>query len=597
MSDVTDKLVQAMSGPAYEGYRLPPEPYNERAVPAEERDWVYDYGERAVPVNRGFVTDFVYHTRGYETPTLSTVWSALFLLSSAVKREAWVKWHPRPLFPNLYMIVIGPAGRVKKTTAVADLGLPILEQFPRYITDVNIAAMKKIAIMKDKATPEALLDGMLPENRPGDDHFLLDDRGEFIKDRQGKALVYRKTSETAIVISELSTFLTKRSYGEGTLQLLIDLYDCRDEWEWRTKGQGVKKLKNTYTTFMAGTTVDGMRSSIPEAAMGDGFMSRTIPVYVPYTKRKYPYPHLVKGAPDTQEMAKRLAWVVTNAVGEYGLSPEADREYQKWYQYHHRSMDDNPGLSGAMSRMSTNLLKVALMFRLNRYEAMFPVIELCDLEDAIQLMDVTYSSMPFLLSQLDPDVIMMESGRIYDLIKRKKRVKRKYCLASLRLKSEVLTAVIEELIARGVIAVEFEGTRYMHAGGRTEEEYVYLEEQDDRNREDRGPGAATSLSYTGTVWDDPNGCFDPGSDTYGVKALDADAQYQPPKPSRGPHARTVAQAEVLRKVRKVVERKPRGSSPKKHKGDSKGHGLYLRPNKNLPVQAKEDEEELHREDA
>lgn len=568
MNAVVEKLGDSLGVTQYDGYRLPPEPYNEKAVPVEARDWVYDYGESSVPKNRGFVTDFVYHTRGYETPTLSTVWSALFLLSSAVKREAWVKWHPKPLYPNLYMIVVGPAGRVKKTTAVTDLGLPILETFTRYITDVNIAAMKRIEIMKDKATPEALLDGMLPENRAGQDHFIVDEKGEYITGREGKALVYRKTSETAIVISELSTFLTKRSYGEGTLQLLIDLYDCRDEWEWRTKGQGVKKLKNTYTTFMAGTTVDGMRNSIPQAAMGDGFMSRTIPVYVPYTKRKYPYPHLVRGAPNTAEMAKRLSWIVSNAVGEYELSPEADVEYQKWYYYHHKTMDENPGLSGAMSRMSTNLLKVALLYRLNRYEAVLPVIELKDLEDAIQLLDVTYSSVPFLLSQLDPDLVMMESGRIFDLLKRKKTVKRKYCLSSLRLRSEVLTAAVEELISRGVVKVMFEDREYGHVGGRTEEEYVYVEEMDDRNREDRGPGAATSLSYSGEVWNDPNGCLDPGSEPYSAPKVDEYTQHRPPKPKHGPHTRVAPQASVLVQVRKVVEGKPRGRPAKKHKRDS-----------------------------
>ena len=229
-----ESLVEALSEGTLEGYRIPPEPYNERSIPPEDREWVYDYGEKAVPVQRGFVTDFVYHTRGFETPTLSVVWSALYVLASAVKREAWIRWVPRPLYPNLYMLVIGPAGRVKKTTAVVEIGLPILEGFQKYVRDVNISRMKNIVVLKDKATPEAMLDAMLPENRPGDDHYIVKSNGEFVTDRNGKAVVYRKTSETSIVISELSTFLTKRSYGEGTLQLLIDLYDARESWEWRT---------------------------------------------------------------------------------------------------------------------------------------------------------------------------------------------------------------------------------------------------------------------------------------------------------------------------------------------------------------------------
>lgn len=564
MNVTVDRLADSLGMESQDGYKMPPVPYNETAVPDNKRDWVYDYGERAVPSRRGFITDFVYHSRGYETPTLGVIWSALFILSSAIKREAWIQWSPRPLYPNLYMMVIGPAGRVKKTTAVVDLGLPILEEFANHISDVNIAAMKNICIMKDKATPEALLDGMLPENRPGGDHFIVNENGDFVLGKDGKSLVYKKTSETALVISELSTFLTKRSYGEGTLQLLIDLYDCRDSWEWRTRGQGVKKLRQTYTTFIAGTTVDGMRSSIPQAAMGDGFMSRTIPIYVPYTKRQYPYPHLAYGAPTTRELARRLAWIASRAIGEYSLTPEADAEYQRWYAHHHRTMNDNPGLSGSMSRMDTNLLKVALLCRVNRYEGIDPTIELCDIQDAIQLMDVTYSSVPFLLSQLDPDIVMMESGKIYDLLRRKKRVQRKYCLSSLRMRSDVLTAVIEELISRGVARVEFEGTTYSHVGGRSTEEYVYAEDTDDRNREDRGPGAATSLSYSGQVWDDENGCFDSGSESHSAEEVDGAPQYKPPKPKHGPHARNAPQAEVIRGVREVAKKSSGRSTPKKH---------------------------------
>ena len=567
MDKAYESLVNALAEGELEGYRIPPEPYNERSIPLEEREWVYDYGERAVPLRRGFVTDFVYHTRGFETPTLSVVWSALYIMASAIKREAWIKWVPRPLYPNLYMLVIGPAGRVKKTTAVVDIGLPILEGFQRFVRDVNISRMKTIVVLKDKATPEAMLEAMLPENRPGDDHYIVQANGEFVTDRNGKAVVYRKTSETSIVISELSTFLTKRSYGEGTLQLLIDLYDARDTWEWRTMSKGVKYLRKTCTSFVAGTTVDGMRNSIPAAAMGDGFMSRAIPVYVPHTKRRYPMPSIVKGAPTTDELQRRLAWVCEKGVGEFRLSKEAQKTYEKWYAFNHIAMERNPGLSGAMSRMSTNLLKVALLLRLNRYDGMGPEIELEDLEDAIRLMDVTYSSMPFLLSQLDPDVIMSEAGRLYDFVERHGKIKRRSALSSLRIRADLLTAAVEELCARGVMKVLFEGKSYAHPAGRTEEEYVYVEDKDDRTREDRGPGTATSLSYTSEVWDDTNGCLDDWCEPHSPTEVSPEKPSRP-KGSRGRPASTPnKKTKKHGAIRSVATGKPRGRPPKKHEGN------------------------------
>lgn len=590
MGQYEDRMASLVGKEMAEGYTVPPVPYSERAIPAGERDWVYDYGENAVPTGQGFVTDFVYYTRGYETPTLSCVWSALFLLSTVIKRQAWLEWNPRALFPNLYMMIIGPAGRVKKTTAVVDLGMPILETFRNYIRDANIYHMKDILVVKDKSTPEAMIDAMLPENRPGTDYWLIDGDGKNLQDAQGKAIVYKKTSETSIIISELSTFLTKRSYGEGTLQLLIDLYDCRDSWEWRTLGKGVKKLKNTYTSFIAGTTVEGMRSSIPDAAMGDGFMSRTIPVYVPYTKRRYPKPHRAKGAPTVEEMSRRLAWVAEHTLGEYKLSKAAEAEYEKWYAHHHKVMDESPGLSGALSRMGTNALKVALLMRAARYEEPGDTIELGDFMDAVRLLDITYSSLPFLLSQLDADMVMSESGKLYDYVKRRGKVQRKYCLSSMRIRAEVLTAVVDELCARGVMVVDYGGKQYTQAGGRTDEWYVYVEDEDDRKREDRGPGAASRGSYTGHVWVDPNGCFDAGSESYGTPEVDGPIRGRVPTAGRG---RPTKKAEAHWQTPEMGGRKPRSKVTKEHSGNNGTDRVHKGSSKNVPVS----EEEVQKEPA
>lgn len=598
MGVLEDRLIQAAGGGEDEGYAFPPLAYDERTVPAEERDWVYDFGENAVPQSKGFVTDFVYYTRGYETPTLSCIWSALFLLSTVIKRQAWMKWHPRSLYPNLYMMVIGPAGRVKKTTAVVELGMPILEGFRQYIRDANVYHMKDVQIVKDKSTPEAMLDAMLPENRPGSDYWLVDAEGKNLTDSSGKAIVYKKTSETSIIISELSTFLTKRSYGEGTLQLLIDLYDCRDTWEWRTMGKGVKKLRQTYTCFIAGTTVEGMRNSIPDAAMGDGFMSRTIPVYVPYTKRQYPIPHRAKGSPSMEEMCKRLAWVAEHGLGEYQLSRAAQAEYEKWYKHHHKTMDESPGLSGALSRMSTNVLKVALLMRIGRYEEVGTEVQIEDFMDAVRLMDVTYSSLPFLLSQLDADVVMSESGRLYDYVKRRGKVVRKYALSSMRMRGEILTAVVDELCGRGVMCVMHNGKKYMQAGGRTDEEYVYVEDEDDRKREDRGPGAASRGSYTGHVWVDANGCADAGSEPHGFTEMDEPARGRVPPADRGRPTKRAGKRTKINLETGTVDNGPSGRYPTtEYRKNSRDNRVHAESSEVVPLPKEEDEEDLDWENA
>ncbi|NJL70582.1 MAG: DUF3987 domain-containing protein [Candidatus Competibacteraceae bacterium] len=278
--------------------------FDEMRIPKCEQNWIPDYGDGVVPRGKGFITDFVYHTRGYMIPTLACIWSALYVLSAAVKREAWLKWKPEALYVNLYMIIVGPAGRAKKTTAISSIGAPILRGFRNYVSDQNLYKMKYVHIVKDMTSTEALIDAMLPEKKPQEDFYLQDENKEPILDKAGKAIGYKRTSETAIIVSELSTFLSSRSYADTLTQLLLDLYDCHPTFEWRTLGRGTKTLRKLYTSFVAGTTVQGLRESIPQAAKGDGFMSRTILVYVPTSKRKYPEPFEARGAPTLIDMQK-----------------------------------------------------------------------------------------------------------------------------------------------------------------------------------------------------------------------------------------------------------------------------------------------------
>ena len=56
-----------------EGYTKPPVPYNENAIPSEEREWVPDFHDQLIPKRKGFISDFVYHTRGIMTPTLASI--------------------------------------------------------------------------------------------------------------------------------------------------------------------------------------------------------------------------------------------------------------------------------------------------------------------------------------------------------------------------------------------------------------------------------------------------------------------------------------------------------------------------------------------
>jgi hypothetical protein len=485
---------------ALKGYKKAPVPCVEKQCP-DDLKWVRDYYDDAIPSQKGFITDMIFHSRGYETPTLSVIWTALFVLSSAIKREAWFKWTPKYLFSNQYIIIIGPAGVVKKTTAIVDIGFPILKQFRSYIQDPQFAEMKHIHTVKDKITPEAMIQGMLPENKEGTSFYLKDENGEHIE-ANGKAVKYNKTSETAIVISELSVFLSKSTYQSEMIQILLDLYECKDEWDYETKGGGKKKLRNLHTGMFGATTVDGLRNSLPPSAKGDGFLSRTILVHVPDTKRVYRRPFIPRYAPSTTELAKRLAWIAENTIGEYDLSPAADAYMEEWYQFFSKKKRENPAFMAAWSRMDINVYKTALLMRAQRYNCDDKIISIDDVKNAIRLLDLTYSSFPFLMSQISSDDFVVATSTIEHWLGVRKKATRVKMLQSVRINSEIASWALTELVQRGAIKVWF-GDKESTVQGRSTEVYEWLGVKDDGAAETGEAGTGENINYTGSVWVDP----------------------------------------------------------------------------------------------
>jgi hypothetical protein len=477
--EVDDLFIPGGPANADQAYLVPPVPYDEQKYhgancTAGKPDWIDDYGDQLLPRRKGFLTDFIYFTRGIMTPTVACIWTAFFVLSSSIKREAWLKWVPQELHTNQYIIIVGPAGLTKKTTAVTGFGLPLLRKFRSYIADRNIYEMKHVDVVKDKTSPESLLTAMSPESKPHADYYLRDPEGELLLDQHGRAIPVRRTSEVALIVSELSTLLSNSSYMQTMTQILLDLYDCHDDWEWRTERRGIKILRWMHTTLLAGTTVDGFRDALPRAAKGDGFLSRSILVYTPQSKRKYPQPFFPEGAPDMEEMARRLAWVATQGIGEYELTPEAMATYELWYETYYKRMEDFPEYTGAVSRMDVNVLKTALLIRLQRYDAYDTVVDEEDLIDAIRIIEVTYNAVPFLIGQLEEDVILRNVEKIGKYLEQRGQQKRMHLLSVMHLRSDILTFVLEELIGRGLIATEFQGQRSLVVYGKAEEIYVWL---------------------------------------------------------------------------------------------------------------------------
>ena len=291
----------------------------------------------------GFITDLVTTTRLIESPTKFIVWSALFILSTIMKRDTWFRWHPGGLYLNLYIWLVAPPRICAKSTAVG-IAERAADMISELLENQHTASKKKLNIHRSKSTPEFLYDLLEPQ-------------------KYGDSL----ESHLALVLSELTVFLGQKQYMLGMIDLLTTLYDSREKDEEGTRGRGKHVFKNIYVTMFGATTPDHIASSLPEEAFGGGFMSRVLMIYQATSTRNFPVPHELPGAPTVEELAQRLAWIAENAIGEYHLSSEAFDAYNDWYYPFKESLETDQN-KVEKARMDTNLLKLATLIRVQRYE-------------------------------------------------------------------------------------------------------------------------------------------------------------------------------------------------------------------------------------
>lgn len=421
----------------------------------KDKFWKEDPFDKFIPKRKGFITDCIYRYRGTEIPTIYTVWSSLVALSMAIKRDAWLQFGYQKKYCNLYVILVGQAGIAKKSTTIS-YTTKLLRNFPKIIPDRCLREIKQFVQVSNKITPEGLVD-VLREGRfllPGGVEFPITLNKKPVIDEDGCQKIYHRPCEQLIEIPELAVMLGKQSYMEGMVSLLMDIYDNHDYWEYKTKNSSPVKLVNLYTCLLGATTPNGFRDSIPSSARGDGFLTRTILVYVPRNYRSFPIPNIPDGAPSDDELSKRLAYIAMNTSGEYILSNEASEYYINWYNEHKKRLNENPDHAGINSRLDHNLLKVALLLKANTYESGREISK-DDLEEADKLISNTSLSARKIIDQVASGEYGEWLNRVDDLIKAKGKVSRRELLRHFtgRLKQRELDEYINRLRQEGVLKV------------------------------------------------------------------------------------------------------------------------------------------------
>lgn len=290
--------------------------------------------------------DYIELTRGTEVPELFHVWGGYVLISSAVSRRVWLLHGRDPLYPNIYVVLIGDAGN-GKTVA--------LNEVRDILTD-----LETVPVAHSVETPEGLLRRLAgrPDKDPPEPY-----EGAF-KTLGPNGLIV-EVSPVTIVANEFVNFINKAP--ENWIHLLNDIYDTDKRFSYYTKGQGRDLIMGPYLVLFGALTTETSFDMVKSRIIQSGFARRSI---FQYGERRFnqpcPFP---PGGPQKlalRESIIRQCRALQNVYGEFRMPQSAKDFYAKWYIDHsHKCPKAPPHLRSWLTSKPTQVLKLSMLTSLS----------------------------------------------------------------------------------------------------------------------------------------------------------------------------------------------------------------------------------------
>lgn len=277
-----------------------------------------------------WITAYMEYTRGTESPDAYHFWTAVSVLGAATARQVSLDFNYFTIFPNTYIILVGPSG-VRKSAA-AGIGMHLAEA----------AGIKKFS---DKITGAA----------------LVKDLAECaVKRIHGNTI--NLCSPMLIYASELGVFLGPDAYSSGVIADLTDLYDCPKRWEKKTISRGSEEVIAPYVSLFAAATPTSLKGCIPPDAVGQGFTSRILFIWASNRKQRVPFPEFTSGTKMLEKGLIADLQHIGELSGTFTFTTNGFEAYRQHYLHRPDPEEEfeDERLRGYSSRKDIHLLKLAM---------------------------------------------------------------------------------------------------------------------------------------------------------------------------------------------------------------------------------------------
>lgn len=327
-------------------------------------------------VSGSWLNAYLAYTAESESPEEYHVWVGLSAIAAALRRRVFFNMGYFLLYPNLYIVLVGPAGRCKKSTAMR-MGRSLAGEIP----GVDFAV--------DSTTRER----------------MIQDLSQAYKD--GMSAVTAHSTEFASLLT---------SSGMDMVVFLTDIFDTPNEWIHKTKGGGTNKIKSPFLNLVGAATPEWIAKGLPLDTIGIGLTSRIIFIYQDTPRVRDPFPTLSAAQEALKGMLVSDLVQISGLSGEYKFDDEAKEIYRNWYTA--RASNPNPTgdlrLAGYYERKPMHLIKVSMLVAASKRDDLMMIPE--DLVQAMELLDKAEQFMPKVFSGVGRNPLFADQQAILDML-------------------------------------------------------------------------------------------------------------------------------------------------------------------------------------
>lgn len=335
-------------------------------------------GASSTRLHNDWIEDFVDYARDENLPLIFTKWSALSALAATLERRVFCRIRPEPLYPNLYVMLVGPPASGKSSTIGRVVELTRKVKSDRY----------RVNHGPDDLTKASLLDYMSSVQT------VLDEGTEYTS-------VY-------LALDEMGTGLS--FFDTGLMTFMSKMFDGADQSfteQRRTRGKPLVITKPV-VNLIVGVQPGFLAQNVPELAWQQGMLSRFVMIYSESVrKKKSVFSSVVRSFSIQQTLLADLK-TLFGLQGEVSFALDAKDRLDEILQDEMQE-PTHPKLRFYNNRRVMFLGKLAMLSSISRSSSM--MIEIFDVERAWEWLHEAEETMPLVFRNMvgsNDDMILTE---------------------------------------------------------------------------------------------------------------------------------------------------------------------------------------------